>query len=403
MGHDGLLKRDPKGYWAVLGLSPGADLAAIKAAYRRRAKQLHPDRNPHPRAREEFHLVSEAYRVLSDPARRAAYEEAARRPPRPRPAENARTAPPEPPPQPPPEVMPVACRACGKIPAQPRYVVLPTVQGRLFTTLLGTVEGVYCRRCADGAALATALSNWVFGWWSVPMGPVHTVSALLTALRGGRFPRDRNFQILLRQSRAFLARRQRELARAIALQARAYATTEDQRRLADAILRAARDSRPGRNLKNRWLGGSWLRTAQLGPPVTVAALLLAALGSWTNVNLWGTGAPPPSYRATPPAAIVGLKRPLLLRTGQVYEVTASRLVLRAGPDDDADKVLTLDAGAAVLVTENAPRSGWVRVLTADGETGFVSGRYLTPGLANDPLGGTFIGGGITGGKADTAE
>lgn len=393
MGHGGLLDRDPKGYWAVLGLSPGADTAAVKAAYRRRAKQLHPDRNPHPRAREEFVLLGEAYRVLGDERLRAAYAAAARRPRQGRPE-----PPPEPEPQPAPSVAPVACRACGRIPAQPRYVVLPTVQGRLFTTRLGTVEGVYCRRCADGAALATALSNWVFGWWSFPMGPIRTIGALLTTLRGGHFPRDRNFHLLLRQSRAFLARQDRELARAVALQARAYASSDEERQDADALLRAARDSRPGRNLKNRWLDGSWLRMAQLGPPVTVATVFLAVLGTWTNVNLWGVPVPEtaPSYRPGP--NIAGLQRPLLLRTGQIYEVTAPRLIVRDGPDDDAKALLTLETGTAVLVTENAPRTGWVHILTADGETGFVAGRYLTPGLANDPLDGVFLGRGMTDGK-----
>jgi len=406
MPKDGLLPQDPKGYWAVLGLSPGADTKAVKAAYRRRAKELHPDRNQTPRAREEFHLLSEAYRVLSDPARRRAYEDGDATPGGP--TRTRRRRPSDPPSaaeayaraagtrkagdsvQEP----PASCCACGRIPAQPRYVILPTVQGRLWTSVQGTVEGIYCRRCADGAALAAALQTWVFGWWSLPFGPLHTVSALLTTLRGGLFPRDRNFRLLIRQAHAFLARQDRELARGVALQARAYADTEDERRLADALLAAARDHRPARALKNRWLGGSWLRTAQLGPPVAVATVLLAALGTWTNVNLWGVPGP---ERTTPPPTLAGLQRPLLLRTGQVYEVTLPRLTLRDGPDDGADPLAELDGGSMVLVTENAPRTGWVRVLTADGQSGFVAGRYLTPGLAPRGLDGEVVGRGVTDG------
>ena len=46
--------RDPKGYYAILGVSPNADAAEIKAAYRRRAKELHPDRNRAPDAAAQF-------------------------------------------------------------------------------------------------------------------------------------------------------------------------------------------------------------------------------------------------------------------------------------------------------------------------------------------------------------
>ncbi|MEM1426830.1 MAG: J domain-containing protein, partial [Cyanobacteria bacterium P01_H01_bin.130] len=72
--------RDPKGYWRVLGITPGSDAAAVKSAYRERAKLLHPDRNPSPNAVGEFQLLGEAYRVLSDPVARSRYESDAARP-----------------------------------------------------------------------------------------------------------------------------------------------------------------------------------------------------------------------------------------------------------------------------------------------------------------------------------
>jgi curved DNA-binding protein CbpA len=42
--------KDPKRYYSILGLSQKADTAAIKAAFRRRAMELHPDRNTSPDA-----------------------------------------------------------------------------------------------------------------------------------------------------------------------------------------------------------------------------------------------------------------------------------------------------------------------------------------------------------------
>jgi len=62
-------------YYDLLGLQRGADEAAIKAAYRRLAKECHPDRHNGCRDQEaRFKAVNEAYDVLKDPQKRAAYD-----------------------------------------------------------------------------------------------------------------------------------------------------------------------------------------------------------------------------------------------------------------------------------------------------------------------------------------
>ncbi|KEF42819.1 MAG: molecular chaperone DnaJ [Cyanobium sp. CACIAM 14] len=62
-------------HWAVLGLRPGADAATIKRAFRQQARRWHPDLNGNdPVAEARFKQVNEAYAVLSDPARRRAWE-----------------------------------------------------------------------------------------------------------------------------------------------------------------------------------------------------------------------------------------------------------------------------------------------------------------------------------------
>jgi molecular chaperone DnaJ len=68
-----------KDYYAALGVPKDADAAAIKKAYRKLARDLHPDKNPgNAQAEATFKEVSEAYDVLSDPKRRAEYDEARR-------------------------------------------------------------------------------------------------------------------------------------------------------------------------------------------------------------------------------------------------------------------------------------------------------------------------------------
>ena len=62
-------------YYQLLGIPRGADDAAIKAAYRKLAKECHPDRhNGCAQQEARFKAVSEAYEVLKDPHKRAAYD-----------------------------------------------------------------------------------------------------------------------------------------------------------------------------------------------------------------------------------------------------------------------------------------------------------------------------------------
>ena len=65
----------PRDYYEVLGVERDASEAEVKRAFRRLARELHPDVNDHdPEAEEKFKEAAEAYEVLSDPERRRAYD-----------------------------------------------------------------------------------------------------------------------------------------------------------------------------------------------------------------------------------------------------------------------------------------------------------------------------------------
>src|SRR5438105_7366692 len=65
-------KRD---YYEVLGVHRECQIEDVKAAYRKLAKELHPDRNPGDQTCEhKFKEINEAYEVLKDPDKRAAYD-----------------------------------------------------------------------------------------------------------------------------------------------------------------------------------------------------------------------------------------------------------------------------------------------------------------------------------------
>ncbi len=66
-------------HYAALGLDSAATLADIKKAFRQKASLHHPDRNTASDAAQKFRAVQEAYEVLSDEAKRQAYDDNRRR------------------------------------------------------------------------------------------------------------------------------------------------------------------------------------------------------------------------------------------------------------------------------------------------------------------------------------
>jgi hypothetical protein len=143
----------PPDYYARLGVQPSASAEEIRAAYREKAHETHPDHNPDdPTAAERFQAIKEAYQVLRDADRREAYD-------------RARSAPSAP------EVLRITQQApagCG---------------GYLWRVFAGLAAvGVFF--------VLEALDVWAADVWtlSLAVGGGALVAGLITALVARRFP-----------------------------------------------------------------------------------------------------------------------------------------------------------------------------------------------------------------------
>ncbi len=342
--------QDPKGYYAVLGLAPGADLAAIKAAYRSRVKAVHPDRNRSSQAAEEFQRLAEAYRVLRDVVHRAEYEATGVHPL----TQDGDDYP----------ATPFTCSHCGAITAQPRYVVFHQVKSYLLWAKRHRVEGIFCRDCADIMAVRASTNTWLHGWWSPP-GLVLAPLALVRNLFGGSKPRDQNARLLIRQARAFLALDEFDLARALADQAAGFARLSVHKRQVEE-LRAAIPSTPGRRLRTRWApwaGGVFAAQAAplLALPAVIGVFALIAAKPWDQPVATAAGI---AVRAA--------------EIGDIRHVATADLKLRQAPGEGTPVLALLDRFTTVQVI-GTEGDEWSRVKTPAGVEGWVTTRALYAG------------------------
>jgi hypothetical protein len=337
-------RSDIRNYYRTLGTSSSATSEELKAAYRKLAKELHPDLHQNSSdATSRFQKLSEAYEILSDQNKRAAYD-----------AECAAGSDSEREVQ---EVAPIKCAECGVTTAQPRYVIFPYVVSLILVTYRRYTQGIFCPKCAQKKAIQASATTWLLGWWGVPFGPIFTIGAIFRNLLNGEMPPDANFQILKHQGIYFGIHNKPELANAALDQAARFSITE----IANVRLAEIRRLLPTVSvaLVDRWaLQRRWAFGVQLLP-----LILLPTAVAW--------------------ASRIEILDGLALKA--IAHVTQSKAAIYSNPSETSAVVEIIRPFTNFEVLSGRGESEFEKVVSSAGTTGYVAKSVLTYGDGTDAL------------------
>lgn len=350
-------RADPQGYYTILNVPQTADDKTVKAAYRARAKELHPDTNTASTAADDFKKLNDAYRVLSDPDSRAFYNTRCQ-------AQTARLD----------EATGYQCCSdCGVVSAQPRHIAFSeTVSWGISYRQMET-RGIFCPACARKTAFRKSMRTWALGWWH-PVGFIKSLQSLMINFKGGIKDEAENNRLLIKQAQAFLNEGHEALAHACATGARRFAKSLEERRQADGFLTALEGCRK-RRLKPAWAAFGTTQLLQL-LPILVPIFFYLTLQAAMLIDLsWKDNG------ATSSADVdQGIYTILPMHQNLPYLIGKESALLRHGPSRKADSVTRLSKDTPVLLTGALPNSQWVRVQAKEdrNQTGFLLFSDLKP-------------------------
>lgn len=348
-----MLPPQKKDYYSILGLKADSTQEQIKTAYRKKAKQLHPDSNSSTGTEDKFRQLSEAYRVLSSPLQRNAYDVDKK-------------------PQKPLENLPLqSCSWCKKVTAQPRFVIFREVVSHEFHSEAKEISGIFCSDCAQNAAIRASFKTWVLGWWGMPLGIVLTIAALWRNLLGGRKPKAINARLLLKQAKAFQSQGEFELAGATAEQARKYTKSPFYLNQINSFKKPLK-GKETKTLKNNWRFFNRSFAVQLAPVLMIVIITGALFYGFRDDEV-------KTKKFLEIVRQEEIKVIALPEDGDsefIYQTTSEILHVRKGPSFHFGIISTLKRYSKVRLIGLVPKTSWVKIKTNDGSYGFVLFKHL---------------------------
>lgn len=376
---------DPQGLYKALGVQSSATAEEIKSAYRKLAKETHPDTS-HNASSEKFHKISAAYEVLNDPLRRAEYDSSAYQAS----AQEVKTR----------VIDPICCSRCGQATAQPRYVVFFRVYSFIVMTTRRPVQGIFCASCAKKEGLKSSVITLFTGWWGAPWGPIYSIGSIISNGFGGKHERSTDEGMVWYNALAFLSRGNLQLSYALAMQSKKALdkyVAKDAAELVAQLEKAGADPRQGK-LINPWrtsmLYGAVHLLMAFALPGTLALVIVASTqGNSAGTSYGGSRlySSPPSSTQYQPSVQKAVSKPnvpacasvpysgQLLGPNRLSSTDGHSLEIRNGSSGNAIIKVRAELSGAVVA------AFFVRSNQTGQITGIPDGRYTVQYAFGDAL------------------
>lgn len=337
---------DAKGFYRILEVAQTASEKEIKDAFRRQAKLYHPDKNNTPQAAEKYLKINEAYRVLSDPEARKAYDNT---------AEDGFDF--------------VPCSVCGIHAKQPRYVLFD--EGGIFRS------GVFCRPCASRQQFRSALKNWR----RLLLHPVLSVKALINNRNVGEKPAYRNLELLMKNAAAFRHEKRSDLARFLAEQALNFTQNSAERSRIASFISALPDT-VKRKDGDLWRV-RWTDTFRVFLPLFLALIVVVAVLTTPVIrdSLNRSRTVFADYKHQPVIPVRFDPKD----TSTLFHTVDIQTPVYQAPCLDCGIIDLLPEGTTVRITGLLPQPDWVQVMTPLGKIVFVKTADIQKGKGARPL------------------
>ncbi|MBV6631641.1 MAG: J domain-containing protein [Alphaproteobacteria bacterium] len=390
---------DYEGHYKALDVLPTASNEEVKRAFRQRARDLHPDRNPGKDTTAAFQRVTAAYEVLKDPDKRREYDAEGVRRSQAKSQTSARSTGGSSSSSasatgtktrtstsrgasggtdtrrkytPPPEVGLRMCAECGCLSAQLRATFFHSVRGFGIQVKRKRNGGVFCPSCAMKLGLKNNLYNWLLGWWALPLGPPRTVEASFVNMAGGEKPLADNVNLLFQQAVGFFHAGHSKIALGIIEDALRMAPSLDMRdRLIELRERMGQKGR-GPRLRNEWrLIDKPVFWGQALTLFLMFYLVLRLVFGGVNLqlldfsNIW-SGIPAPNFTVSTDWDGGGSVETL------PHRVTSAALTAYVAPNRRSAELARFFEGDVVEVIPDASVGGWTAIRLRSGRQAYVT-------------------------------